>query len=412
MPRGSDRSIDVDIGGTVTGQVGGQHRQTGDVHGDLVVRVALAELPAPQPLPSPVVMRPRAFAGLLDREEELQQASQALEAEQPIGLCGEAGLGKSVLLRRIACLPECDTFPDGVVYLSALHLPAADLRQELFTAFYECQLPTKPTEARSAGAARSARWCATAWASREAEALMGLAPPAPSCRFGSPAVGRGLRPLLRRLPSRRRCNWWSPPFAGPDEAPQARAVCEALHGHPLRILQAAGAVGEEKRSFAALAVAAHASAPEQALAASVAETLSESQRHVLLALAALGGAPTGAGHVAAVAENEDAAADLEALQRLEMVQEHGLQYRLQGVSAAALPGAPDLSPWLAKALNHFASWERLKRSAAPSSASRRMLMLIDQARRRSSGRRCSAGEGGKEPLTWRGWRRRERIHRS
>jgi hypothetical protein len=369
MRQSRDRSIDATMEGTITGQVavGENIVQTGDVHGDVVLRVALADLPVPQPRRSPVVMRPRPLPGLLDREEELLRAGEALQAEQPIGVCGEGGLGKSALLQRIAHLPEADEFPDGVILLPARHVPEGDLRQVLFTAFYECKLPIKPTEAQiqqALGEKRALVLLDDVGLSREeAETLMSVAP---HCTFVVSSEeglrrGEGCDLPLRGLPLDAAMalvgRELGRPLA-PDEAPQARAICEALDGHPRRIMQAVAAVREGQRSFAALAVAVRTPAPAQALAASLAATLTESQRQVLGALAALDGAATGTGHIAAISGTERAAADLEALERLNLVKERELQYRLTGV----VPAAPEAA-WVRKALAHFASWgERLARS--------------------------------------------------
>ncbi len=127
-------SIEVHIEGGVSGQVaiGNNILQIGNVYGG-VVNVAMPEQkPRPQPRPTPVSLRPRPFPGLLDREAEVVAATTALQSATPVEFYGQAGLGKTALLRHLAHHPTADAFPAGVVYLSARRQPVEDLLQSLF----------------------------------------------------------------------------------------------------------------------------------------------------------------------------------------------------------------------------------------------------------------------------------------
>jgi len=48
---------------------------------------------------TPILQIPRAFAGLVGRQAEIASAIAALQAKQTVEIYGQAGMGKSVLLR-------------------------------------------------------------------------------------------------------------------------------------------------------------------------------------------------------------------------------------------------------------------------------------------------------------------------
>ena len=82
-------------------------------------------------------MRPRPFPGLLDRRAETTTALGALRSAEPVEVCGENGIGKTSLLRRLVNTPLEASFPDGVVSLPARGQSVDDVLQFLFDAFYE-----------------------------------------------------------------------------------------------------------------------------------------------------------------------------------------------------------------------------------------------------------------------------------
>jgi ribosomal protein L40E len=146
----ADLPVSVHITGGVSGQVAiGDHiLQIGDVHGGVVNVLAPGEKIQPEPRPTPVDLRPRPFPDLLDRDTEIKEATASLQSAQPVEFHAAAGLGKTALLRHLAHHPTATSFPDGIVYLSARHQPAADLLQSLYDAFYETSIPYKPTDAQ------------------------------------------------------------------------------------------------------------------------------------------------------------------------------------------------------------------------------------------------------------------------
>src|SRR5262249_49236553 len=119
--------------------------QVGATEGVLVYDGALSQ---PRPRPTPVRPSVRPFRGLLDRAAESDAAVEALRGSLPGGFYGQAGIGKTALMRHLAYHTANGHFPDGVVYLEQVgRRPAADLLQFLFDSFYESAPGYKPREA-------------------------------------------------------------------------------------------------------------------------------------------------------------------------------------------------------------------------------------------------------------------------
>ena len=360
-------SIEVHIEGGVSGQVaiGNNILQIGNVYGG-VVNVAMPEQkPRPRPRPTPVSLRPRPFPGLLDREAEVGAATTALQFATPVEFYGQAGLGKTTLLRHLAHHPAADTFPAGVVYLSARRQPVEDLLQSLFDAFYESDVPFKPTGAEVRHALQSKRALVILddvdLARDEVEALMDTAPActfllaAPErCLWGEGrAVGlRGLPPdnalaLVERELGR---------AVTPQEQTAAQSLCTALDCHPLRILQAAALAREEGLTLAEVARRVQTSSPDEALTAQVLAPLPAPEQRVLAALAALGDAPLHAEHLSVLTGIADVTPVLQTLQNRGLVQAHSPRYSLTGALGQDLQRAWNLTPWAERALAHFTAW--------------------------------------------------------
>jgi len=366
-------NIKAHIQGEISGQVaiGNNIIQIGAIHGG-VVNVALPEQqPRPRPRPTPVFLRPRPFPGLLDREAEVGAATTALQSATPVEFYGQAGLGKTTLLRHLAHHPPDTPFPDGVVYFSARHQPADDLLHSLFDAFYESDVPFKPTDAQVRHALQGKQALILLddvdLARDEMEALMDAAP---GCTFllASPERrlwGEGRAVALHGLPPDD-----APALVErelgrpltPEERPAVQSLCTALDGHPLRLLQAAAMAREEGRSLAEVARRTQTPSPAEALTAEALNSLPKPERQVLAVLAALSGASLPAEHLAALTGLADAAPVLEVLQRRGLVQAHSPHYSLAGTLDEDLQQMWDLTPWAERALAHFTTWAEGQRS--------------------------------------------------
>jgi hypothetical protein len=384
-------NIEAQIQGEISGQVavGNYNIQIGAIHGGVVNVAAPEQQPRPQPRPTPVFLRPRPFPGLLDREEEVNAASTALQSTTPVEFHGQAGLGKTTLLRHLSHHPAATSFPDGIIYLSARHQPVADLLQSLFDAFYESDAPFKPTDAQVRHALQGKQALILLddvnLARDEVEALMDTAP---GCIFllASPERrlwGEGRAMALRGLPSDDALALVERELGRPltpEERPAAQALCTALECHPLRLLQAAAMAREEDRSLAEVAVRlspstmlrtgardkarrTEALSPTETLTAEALNSLQEPEQQVLAALATLGGASLPADHLATLTGLADAVPALEALQRRGLVQAHSPRYSLAGTLGDDLQQMWDLTPWAERALAYFTAWAEEQRKA-------------------------------------------------
>jgi hypothetical protein len=357
----------VHIEGGVSGQVaiGNNILQIGDVHGG-VVNVAMPEQkPQPRPRSTPVFVRPRPFPDLLNRQAEVGTATAAFQSATPVEFYGQAGLGKTTLLRHLAHHPAATSFPDGIVYLSVRRQSVEDLLQSLFDAFYESDVPFKPTDAEVRHTLRDKRALVMLddvdLARDRVEVLMDVAP---ACTFllASPqrrlwgegqALGlRGLPPddalaLVERELGR--------PLI-PREETAAHAISTALEGHPLRLIQAAAMVREEGMTLAEVARQVQVPAPIEALTAQVLASLSKPERRILATLAALSGASLHAEHITPLTGLADAAPALQALLRRGLVQAHSPRYSLAGTLGQALQQTWDLTSWTERALVYFTAW--------------------------------------------------------
>ncbi|MFL6193077.1 MAG: choice-of-anchor D domain-containing protein [Thermoanaerobaculia bacterium] len=366
MPQTTPTTIEALIEGNVSGQVavGNYNLQVVADHGAVVHVAAPEARPKPRQRPAPILLRPRAFRGLLDRKDDAEAAMTALRDSLPVEICGPAGIGKSSLLRHLAWTVTAEGWADGVVYLSAQSQPEGDLLQALFEAFYECDIPCKPTDVQLRQFLQA----------RQALVLMddlelsrqgveSLLNAAPGCAFvlisherclwgeGRALTLAGLPPedavaLLERGLER--------PLT-PEERTAAVEVCGRLNGNPLRILQEAGRLREERRPVTP-------DLPGDATAKPVLAALPEAERRILAVLAALGGGPVGAGPLAGMADVPELEPAVQELLQRRLVQAHSPRYSLTGGLTADLERSGDLDPWRERALAYYAGWAEAHRA--------------------------------------------------
>jgi LysM repeat protein len=369
----ASESIEAHIQGEISGQVavGNYNIQIGSVHGGVVNLNPAERQPAVRPRPAPVMLRPRPFRDMLDRETETSTVTADLQSQRPVQLHGQAGLGKTSLLRHLAYHAPTTPFPDGMIYLSARHISLPDLLQSLFEAFYQSDTLIKPTDAEirhqlqdkhaliilddvglerdEVGALLDAAPACTfllasterrLWGEGRALALSGLPPDA--------ALALVERELGRTLT--------------PQERPVAETLCTALEGHPLRLIQAAALAREEGRPLAELAGEMHHPSPEQTLLDGQLNSIAEPGRRVLAALAALNGAPLSAEHLAALTGLKEIGPVLDTLRQRGLVQAHSPRYSLTGPLTETLQQAWNLTPWVERALAYFTRWAEAQRA--------------------------------------------------
>ena len=386
----SSQHIEGHVQGEISGQVaiGSYILQIGSVHGGLVNVAAPNQGPQFRPRPTPVYLRPRPFPDILDRQAEVQAATAALASAMqapptqaspmPVAFHGQAGIGKTSLLRHLAYHAAAGALPGGVVYLAARYQFAEDLLQALFDAFYEGTAPgpgistAKPTETQVRHALLDKRALILLDdVDLPREQVEMVIDAAPRCAFVLASVerrlwGTGQAMPLSGLPDEEALALVERELGhslAPQEHPQAQALCAALDGHPLHILQAAAMAREEGRSLAEIARQVSQLTPIEALAAQVLTSLPEVEKRVLAVLAALGDISLHADHIASLARLPDALPVLQDLQRRSLVQACSPRYSLAGAVGQALRQTWDLTPLAERMLVYLTTWAEGMRGA-------------------------------------------------
>ena len=381
-------SVDARITGNVSGQVAvGNHIVQNNVeHGGIVYMAAPGEVPTPRRRPLPVLLRGRRPRSVLGREAEVAAIREALEDGVPAELHGPEGIGKTSLVKLLCHQPPAAASA-GVVYYGAAGEPLEDTLQFLYEAFFETDVPFKPTEAQIRHGLG------------DLEALVVL---------DDLDVGRsGLDTLLDALPSAtflvaspRRALWGDGHVLelegltgdaavsllerevgrelDAQERQAARAIAAASKGEPLRLLQVAALVTELGQELTPLAARlAAGSAPEE-LAAVVVDSLTDDQRAIFELLTVLGGPTLPAEHLAELTGVENVTPVVESLMRLGLVKAHSPRYSV--TDASTLSRFVDPGPWNEALRSHFAEWAERNRGDPRAVLEERQALLAVLAR--------------------------------
>ncbi len=359
--------IRADIQGQISGQVaiGVGSIQVGPACGSVVSALDPSARPRAHPRAGPVFVRPRSAGPFLDRHIEVAAATSAVAAAQGIDLCGAAGLGKTTLLRRLAETLDTSAFPSGLAYVADGRQPSADILRSLYHTFYETEHPYEPSEGEVAQALQPVRALILvddANADRDATERIAAAVPASVLVVASPerlVWGDARSVPLHGLPTDEALELLASQIGRrltPEEKPAAEAICAAVAGSPLCLLQAAAMVRDDGKALAQVAQDAAADPAVGCLTPESLRALPEPEHRVLCALAVLAGAATRAEHVAAIAGIPSATGPLDTLRKRHLVEEEDFHYRLTGGVAEAVARAWDVSSWSDRALAHFLGW--------------------------------------------------------
>jgi hypothetical protein len=380
-------SIAADLSGaTVHGQVavGENITQFHLEDGSVLNYIAPDKQPRPKLRQLPVRRLPRDFPGLLGREAELEDASLALASGSAVEVFGEAGIGKSSLLRYIAH-HRAQQPSEGCVYHAYTGEPLDDLLQFFFESFYECETAFVPTPAQLTEYMQGRRALLILDdLDLERDELQRLMDAVPSCLFltastGQHLWGEGRAIELSGLSEEASLALIEAQLGRSltgEEHHAIRSLSRSVRGHPLRLLQ----VGAEmRRGLTTARLAEITSAGPTALQGAVVASLSEEDRLLLRALAAL---PAGSLHsddLAAVTGLSDAQSRLKALEEQRLVQSHSPRYSLAGVPETELLDERERHRWRECLLIYFASQvEAWRRGPGPASeAGSTMLALIE-----------------------------------
>jgi hypothetical protein len=328
--------------------------QIGRVEGGVVN--ILNEAPPPPRLRSqPVSLRPRAFHDLLNRETEKASLFQALQARESVECTGEAGSGKTSLLRHLAYQPQLSIFTSGVTYFRVNQQSANDLLQSLFDSFYTCDFPIKPTETEIRHYLDQVNALVLLdQVDVTADQIESLLNYAPNCTFIAATRKRSLfsdtvEVPLKGLPIAEAVRLFQKELAralSPEEQKSAQSICESLNCLPSLVMRAAHEARHENRTLTNVV--------SEQVASGEIKPRSDDEKKVLAALAVFKGTLVAAEHVAAIAGVTAVEQLLRDLEQRGVVQSHEQRYALAGDVNITQPG--DLNSWSKRALAHFVDW--------------------------------------------------------
>ena len=325
--------------------VGTHVLRIGSVHGGIVDAAASRQQPRPKARPVPIQLRPRPFPAILDRIEESAAAIRALESLESVELFGEAGIGKTVVLRHLAHTINSKLFQDGIIYREVRGVPPDDILQLLWGDFFECDVPFKPADSQLRNDLQTKNALVildSAELTRtEAERVMNVAA---ACTFllGSPErhlwgseahatqldglPAKDVKTLIERELSR--------PLTA-DEALAVETITVALKGNPLRILQEVAMAQLNDRSLTSVAQDLRSDGSPEKLAAHITAPLSSAQRRILSALAIFSGAPVQATTLGELLQIDNVETILEELEERHLVRTHASSTRTARTGANA-----------------------------------------------------------------------------
>lgn len=321
----------------------------------------------------PIVQIPRAFPGLVGRQTEIASSIVALRAKQTVEIYGQAGIGKSVLLRYLAHYPELtSSHSDGIFDLSSIG-SVNDRLQTLFDAFYLSSPPVK----------LSASDAQKALQERQALILLdddGLTAPE-------------LQELISRLPnstfliaSRDRRLWEEHSikldglslldsttlikqelgrFASYEVGQTLLSVPEdhtieslwrLFQGHPQRLLQVAALAREDKISLEMVLSQLQIDDLEASLTRLILASLPKPQRWIMAGLVAMGRVGLLPEQIAVITGPPNPLPSLQALMQRHLLQVEGYHYCLSSSLVDVLQKASNSTPWMEKVLTHLLPW--------------------------------------------------------
>ncbi|HJQ02606.1 MAG TPA: hypothetical protein VJ851_13485 [Jatrophihabitans sp.] len=227
----------------------------GGVHGG-VVTIIDAAVAHPTSRPRPVLLRPVRPELILDRHP-IRDVAQPTSTVRELELYGETGSGKTTLLEELAWTVTDTDYPDGVVFLSLDSHQVNDALFDIWSAFYECPISFKPTDAQLRIDLKST--CALVLLDDldlEPDAVHRIMHVLPNSRcivagHERRLWGEGRSIHVAGLPMEDAVPLIEHDIGralSPDECTLAQALWHSTAGHPLRLQQSFGAVLQEAES--------------------------------------------------------------------------------------------------------------------------------------------------------------------
>ncbi|PSB19871.1 hypothetical protein C7B65_09345 [Phormidesmis priestleyi ULC007] len=350
--------------------VGDSTLSVGSVHGALLsdhASESVIELRQ-----TPIVQIPRAFAGLVGRQTEIELAIAALRTKQIVEIYGQAGIGKSVLLRYLAHSPQITTsHPDGIADLSGVG-SVGDRLQTLFDTFYHSCPDIKLSDREVRQALRERQVLILldddALTATDLQQLIAALPNSTFLiasrdrRLWGDGRSIGLEGLslsdsvtlidreLGRFPSR------SAESLAPPQKKTIEALWKLLQGNPQRLLQVAALAREDRLSLETVLSQIQPDELEQSLTRLILASLPKPQRWIMAVLVAMGNTGLLPEQIAVITGPPNPLPSLQALVQRHLLQIEGHHYRLSSSLVEILQKVSNSTPWMEKVLTYLLPW--------------------------------------------------------
>ena len=381
---------------------------------------------------TPIVRVPRAFTGLVGRQTVIESAIAALQSKQTVEIYGQAGMGKSVLLRYLAHSSQITTSHlDGIVDLSSVG-SVGDRLQTLFNTLYLSRPEIKLSDSNLRQALRSLQVLLLVdddvLTAAELQQLTAALPDSTFLiasrdrRLWGEGRSIGLDGLslpdsvvliereLGRSRSRSAEDLLISPQ--PDQTKTIEVLWNLLEGNPQRLLQVAALAREEKISLEAVLSQIQPDELEQSLTRLILASLPKPQRWIMAVLVAMGGTGLLPEQIAAITGPPNPLPSLQALMQRHLLQIEGPHYCLASSLVEILQRVSNSTPWMEKVLAYLLPWAETHQRSPDTLLAQKALMLhtlewaVSQARWAETLRLVRSLEGslalGKQ---WDAWRR-------
>ena len=364
----------AEFGGEMSTQlaVGNHLIQIGSIHGAQADVLTMPEQPTLFSRSSLISISQSSFDNLLDRKELVLEVMAALQSDRSVELYSPSGFGKTIILRHVLQDKQFTShWNDGVISLSPLHPHVGDLLQSMWEAFYDSDVPYKPTHHQISQQIQDKQALVVLddggkLTPKELEELMSTAC---RCTFliasnTSRIHQKGLSIQISGLSMHDAIALVEQELQRSlleEELPAARNLCAILNGHPMRLRQVIASRAEDGRTLVDIISQLPTSLPGNYLINQIVESLLEPQKSILELLGIMGDVGLESQQVEAIVQIPDIYNTLETLRRRHLVQLYCSRYSVSKTLVEFLPSASQLTPLLEKVILYFTNWVELPR---------------------------------------------------
>ncbi|MBW4596632.1 MAG: hypothetical protein KME46_27975 [Brasilonema angustatum HA4187-MV1] len=302
----------------------------------------------------------------LDRQELVKEAIATFQAGQSVEFYSPSGFGKTVLLRHLEHNPQVKSlFAAGVISLSPLHPNVGDLLQFIWDAFYESNIPYKPTPQQICQQLHTKQALVVLdndpLIQDELQELINVVP---NCTFlvassTSRIKKKGHSMKLSGLPMNDALVLMQRELQRPlniEEQEKAKSLYKILDGQPMRLRIVMASIHQQRRSLSEVVSQLPTSASSNYLLQQIITSLSTSEKTILELLSIMGDVGLDHQKITDITQISDAFDRLEKLRKHHLVQLDGSRYKITKTIVEILPPESKLTASVEKAIAYFVNW--------------------------------------------------------